>query len=118
MTRAVTSFSAAWVRRSQIAERPIGEEPSGPRGPAIEQGQRHEPFDLRALVQTVESARRHPDDPGRNAIDPDDRANDRGVAAEAPLPELVGEHHDGLAPFMLAFARLERTAQPGRQLQP
>jgi hypothetical protein len=69
------------------------------------------------VIQAVEALGRHADDARRHAVDADDRADDRGVAAEVPLPELVAEDDQRFAAGELSFARREHAAEMRREPQ-
>ena len=73
--------------------------------------------DLRVPVEEVaEPARHDPDHLEALAVERQTSADDLRIRPEDPLPGVVAEHRDVLAPHRV-LARLERAAQHGRHLQ-
>src|SRR2546425_1161796 len=52
----------------------------------------------RVSIQASEGGRHHANDCEHDAVDPHGAAQDGGIPTELLLPEIVSDHHDGIAP--------------------
>src|SRR5689334_654129 len=100
----------AWNRGAKDQLREAGCERL-PAAHVRDHGERHPELRVTGQLRATEAARSHADHREQIAADGERRADRRGTAIEAPGPERVAQHHDGMRANGVVIRRREEPSR-------